>query len=183
MPGEPCPVVLRREVAAQRHHRLAGLRPARAAGRAIPAVVTGPDVRVLEQPVLEPPLRPQHLLAGERVLIRRKRTRHRARGALVTLLEILGSELGKVLDQPQVRLDQAGRFVLDHGGGCHEHVPFVRLGAVEWAVGGHESSRQGTRAAGGSQEFFVIFFTLSPRGGSASVRNRAKSVADSGSYE
>ncbi len=76
---QPGPVVLPGQVAAQRHHGLAGIGLPRTMLRAVAAIEAQPGTRVRQQPVFQTPLRVQNLPAGKAVLGGRERTDRRCR--------------------------------------------------------------------------------------------------------
>ena len=89
-------------------HDVAGAGVDRAVGDAVVALVAEPGVGVGEELVLEPPLGPDHLLAGKGVLERRAGADDGAGAALVAAPQGLGAVAQHPVDGGRVGHDQVG---------------------------------------------------------------------------
>ena len=100
-------VLLHLEVAGGGHD-VAGAGVDRAVGDAVVALVAEPGVAIGQQLVLETPLGPNHLLAGEGLLQRGAGADDRARTALVATAQGLGAVAQHAVDRLRVGDDHVG---------------------------------------------------------------------------
>jgi hypothetical protein len=63
-----------------------------------------PDIDVIDQQILHPPLGPDHLLAGIGIVGRRKRTDNATCCALVAFFDVLSAHVLQILNKLQIGL-------------------------------------------------------------------------------
>jgi hypothetical protein len=66
--------------------------------------MTKPDIDIVDQQILHPPLGPNHFLAGVGIVGRRKRTDNATCCALVAFLDVLSAHVLQILHELQIGL-------------------------------------------------------------------------------